>query len=682
MKGVTALLAAMFFLLSVFIHAQQKIIDSLERELILSTNGLSKVEVLNEISWYYAHSDTKKGIEKSDEAIALAIKNKDSLQLGIAYERKGYNYQNKGKDSLTVLLYNKAEDVYRRIDHKNRLAALNFNKSNFYLFRSDYQKSLDQVQKAYNIFEGNQDTLRMGRAYNLMGLNHLYLGDYTSTLKAFQKGALFFELTNNKETQFYAEIQGNVALLYEKLTEYETALEFQKKALEIHKKIDYQLGVANTYNNIGKLYGLLNQHEKAIDVFNASMLIKEKMGNKYRIANGLTNLGITYYELKQYPKAVSNFKKAKSIYLELNHFTNLSSVYKNIGDIYLDEGQTEIAEIQFDSAIYYAEKAKDKRAIYVAKEGLAKSAFANSNFKRAYTEQQEALAVRESMLSNEKRDELAEIKAKYEYEKEKAILKADFDKNKAIDEAEIKQQVFIRNASIGVGVFSIAMLAIGFTMFRRKKEADLNTKIVTSKLQTLRAQMNPHFIFNTLNSINDYILQNKKDVASHYLTQFSKMMRKILDNSKKEEVPLNEEIEFLENYIKLEQQRLANKFTYSIKVHDSINTEETLVPPSLFQPFIENSIWHGLSEKKESDGLIVINFNKEHSTLICVIDDNGTGMNKIENKNLNRKSFGISGAQSRLDLLNKLKGTNAKINFINKSKGVRVEIRLPLSLET
>ena len=193
--------------------------------------------------------------------------------------------------------------------------------------------------------------------------------------------------------------------------------------------------------------------------------------------------------------------------------------------------------------------------------------------------------------------------------------------------------------------------------------------------------MNPHFIFNTLNSINDYILQNKKDVASHYLTQFSAMMRKILDNSKEEEVPLNEEIEFLETYIKLEQQRLANKFTYSIKVDNGINTEETLVPPSLFQPFIENSIWHGLSEKKGTDGLIEINFTKEQNSLVCTIDDNGMGMEQIESKNLNRKSFGTSGAQSRLDLLNKLKGTNAKIDFINKSEGVRVEIRLPLSLE-
>src|SRR5690606_22009268 len=171
------------FLLNAFIPAaQQKIIFSLVQQLIHSTNVLSRVVNLNEISWYYAHSNTQKSIEKADEAIKLSIEKNDSLQLGIAYERKGFNYQNRGSDSLTILQYKLAEDVYSRIGHSKRLATLSFNLGNFYFRRSDYKKSLPLVQKALEVYTSENDTVTMARIYNQVGLNYLYLGDYSTSL--------------------------------------------------------------------------------------------------------------------------------------------------------------------------------------------------------------------------------------------------------------------------------------------------------------------------------------------------------------------------------------------------------------------------------------------------------------------------------------------------------------------
>jgi tetratricopeptide (TPR) repeat protein len=659
-------------------HGQQQVIDSLEQQLIDSTNGLSKVEILNELSWYYALSDTDKGLERADMAIALAKETSDSLQLGIAYERKGFNYQNMGKDSLTMTLYNIAENIYTRIGHKGRLSAITFNKGNFYFFRSDYTKSLNEGKKALGIFEADKDSVRMSRAYNQIALNHLYLGNYSTSIETFQKGLLFLELTENTETQFYAELLGNLALLYEKVSDFEKALEYQEKALTIHSKNGYRVGISNAYINIGKLYSKLGTPKKALDMFIKSLKIKEQLGNKYRLANGLTNLGITYSELNQYTKAVENLEKAKSIYHELGHDTNLSVIYKNLGDIFLDKRKLKQAKVQYDSSYVYAKKAEDKRALYIAKEGLSEIAFQNKNYKKAYIEQLEATIIKDSMLSNEKRDEYAKLKAKYEYEKEKAVLEATFEKSKALDKAKIQQQTFIRNVSIGGGILGIAILATVLTQFRRRKEAQLNEKIATSELQAIRAQLNPHFIFNSLNSINDYVINNEKDAASNYLVRFSMMMRKILNNSKEEEVPLEEEIAFLDNYIQLEQQRLSHKFSYSIEVANTINKANTLVPPTLFQPFIENSIWHGLSEKKEN-GRLTITFQKEQHTLVCIIDDNGVGIEP--KKDSNKKSFGTGSAQNRIALLNKLKGGDAQIDFKEKEQGIQVILRLPLSIE-
>jgi tetratricopeptide (TPR) repeat protein len=671
-------ISILFFIIVFSMYGQQQVIDSLEQQLIDSTNGLSKVEILNELGWYYAYYNPDKGIEKANKAIKSAISIGDSLQLGIAYERKGFNHQSKGEDSLTIALFKKAKKVYTLINHQRRLVALTFNTGNFYFYRSNYDKSLEYMHEALKYYKSEKDSVKMSRAYNIIGLNHLYLGDYTLSVEVFQKGLLLLELTLNQDTQFYAELLGNLALLYEKVSDFEKALKYQKKALTIHSKNGYRVGISNAYINIGKLYSKLGTPKKALDMFIKSLKIKEQLGNKYRLANGLTNLGITYSELNQYTKAVENLEKAKSIYHELGHDTNLSVIYKNLGDIFLDKRKLKQAKVQYDSSYVYAKKAEDKRALYIAKEGLSEIAFQNKNYKKAYIEQLEATIIKDSMLSNEKRDEYAKLKAKYEYEKEKAVLEATFEKSKALDKAKIQQQTFIRNVSIGGGILGIAILATVLTQFRRRKEAQLNEKIATSELQAIRAQLNPHFIFNSLNSINDYVINNEKDAASNYLVRFSMMMRKILNNSKEEEVPLEEEIAFLDNYIQLEQQRLSHKFSYSIEVANTINKANTLVPPTLFQPFIENSIWHGLSEKKEN-GRLTITFQKEQHTLVCIIDDNGVGIEP--KKDSNKKSFGTGSAQNRIALLNKLKGGDAQIDFKEKEQGIQVILRLPLSIE-
>ncbi|MFL1013235.1 tetratricopeptide repeat-containing sensor histidine kinase [Flavisericum labens] len=675
-KSVFAL--SLFLLITNNLIAQQKVIDSLEQQLLNPSNGLSIAENLNELSWYYAFSNSEKGIDRANKAIENAIKDKDSLQLGIAYERKGFNYQNQGKDSLTIVFYEKAKNIYAQTGHQKFVAGLTFNIGNFYFYRSNYKKSLNHVEEALGFYKKGKDSIRMSRSYNLIGLNQMYLGDYSLAIETFQKGLLFLELTGNSTTQFYAELQGNLALLYEKISDFEKALEYQNKALILHKKNNYKVGISNTYANIGKLYGRLGQHQKALEAHKESLKLKEQLDNKYRLANGLTNLGITYSELKQYPNAIENLNKAKLIYKELEHNTNLSTVYKNLGDIYLDKNQSQKAFVQFDSAYIYAKKAEDKRAMFLAKEGLSKALFLKANYKRAYKEQAESLMIKDSLLSNEKRDEYANLKAKYEYEKEKAVLQANFEKDKAIDAAEIKQQMLIRNISIGAGIFGIVVLGIVLTLVRRNKEAKLKGQLATSELQKIRAQLNPHFIFNSLNSIGDYVQKNGKDKARNYIERFAAIMRKILDNSQKAEIPLEKEIEFLEGYIKLEQQRLENRFDYTVNVDSDIDEENTLVPPALYQPFIENSIWYAFPEKK-GKGQLTITFEKEQNTLVCTIDDNGLGIK--QKQETDKKSFGISGVQNRVELFKQIKRSEARVEIIEKEQGVRVIIQIPLSLE-
>src|SRR6476619_5515336 len=147
------------------------------------------------------------------------------------------------------------------------------------------------------------------------------------------------------------------------------------------------------------------------------------------------------------------------------------------------------------------------------------------------------------------------------------------------------------------------------------------------EMQALRAQMNPHFIFNSLNSINRFILQNNKAEATEYLTKFSKLIRMILNCSANATVSLAEDLEALQLYLELECLRFDNEFIYKITCDPELDTDFIRVPPMLLQPFVENAIWHGLMNK-EGEGHLWININQEDSALICTITDDGIGRKK------------------------------------------------------
>lgn len=174
-------------------------------------------------------------------------------------------------------------------------------------------------------------------------------------------------------------------------------------------------------------------------------------------------------------------------------------------------------------------------------------------------------------------------------------------------------------------------------------------------MQALRAQMNPHFIFNCLSSINRFILKNKTDEASDYLTKFSRLIRMVLNNSKQSFISLEDELETLRLYLEMERLRFKNSFDYNFKYKNSINLNNIFIPPLLLQPFAENAIWHGLMHKQEK-GFLNFDFSAEQKFLLCTITDNGVGREQAESLKSKsaekQKSMGLKITTERLSLLN------------------------------
>ncbi|MDI1257043.1 MAG: histidine kinase [Flavobacterium sp.] len=192
----------------------------------------------------------------------------------------------------------------------------------------------------------------------------------------------------------------------------------------------------------------------------------------------------------------------------------------------------------------------------------------------------------------------------------------------------------------------------------RKKEKEKtanNKKIAELEMKTLRSRMNPHFIFNSLNSIQKFIWENKKDDASDYLSKFAKLMRMILEFSAQSTITLKEELEALNLYVELEKRRCNDNFDYKLILEKNIDLSGSRIPPLILQPFIENAIWHGLSVLENKKGILIVSINKIGNALICVIEDNGIGRNKAEeiksHSKIARKSYGLEITEQRLKQL-------------------------------
>lgn len=207
--------------------------------------------------------------------------------------------------------------------------------------------------------------------------------------------------------------------------------------------------------------------------------------------------------------------------------------------------------------------------------------------------------------------------------------------------------------------------------------------MLEADLKALRSQMNPHFIFNSLNSINRYIIKNDPVNASDYLSKFARLIRMILDHSNEKTIPISKEIQFLNYYLDLEQIRLNNAFAFQIEIDTNVDSEQDRIQPMLLQPFLENAIWHGIMNKPEKNGILTIRFSKENELLQVEIRDNGVGRKQaaLHKPKRSSASLGIQLTQNRLQLLD----PQSKIDIIdlldqeNNPTGTCVVIQFKIS---
>ena len=683
--------------------AQQQETDSLLNVLAhYQKEDTVKLKLLNDIAFNYYSFNPDSGLKIADVAIALAQKLNDTLRLASSYSNKGTNYWAKGQDSAALQMYNMSLRLHELQNDQRGMAKIYNNLGIIYFGLSNYPKAIEYHDKALAIFKELRDSIRIATSYNNVGIDYQYLSDYPKALEYYLETLRIYQLSDNESAK--ADVLGNIGIVYKDLKNYPKSLEYHTRALQLYEQLGNKRGIANTLTNIGIVYDNTDSTARALEYFQQALQISESMGDKRHVASGFLNLGELYHAVKNYHKALNYLGKALTMYEELGDRNSIVVCLNEISSIYSEAPGKILLQHGIHTSNRYAKSlALLTRAQKLAKEtdaldrqaqtwgNLSKLYGKNGKFAEALHAYRQYALLEDSVFNNEKEKEVARREIQFEYRQKEAQIRAAQEKKEALAAATIQKQRVIRNATIGGSVLLLLALFVIFTFYKRrrdaedqKRDAEFKATVADTEMKALRLQMNPHFIFNSLNSIGDYMIKNDVQKADYYLARFAKVMRLILENSEKKEIPLSDDLKALELYMQLESMRLNNKFTYEINVDKDIDPETTLVPPLILQPFVENSIWHGIAPKN-GDGKITIRIKKANDMINCVVEDNGLGLPKptaiagAQNK-IAKKSMGVNITKTRIDIINKIKKTSASVELADLPEGTRVEVRLPLEL--
>jgi hypothetical protein len=452
--------------------------------------------------------------------------------------------------------------------------------------------------------------------------------------------------------------------LYKVAGSYDDALDYYRQGFQYANTHGVNLYTANWVylEPVGAIFRLMNLPDSSYYYLGRAMQIDS--------TNEMTRISFaeTLLIKKQYDSALNIFLEPIEDFRKGNDRWDLMRVLMDAAKTYQKKGEDKTA-LQY--ALETSSIAKQARATQYMLDGyllLSKLYYQLHINDSAYFFLQQFTALKDSIVHKQFLFQLSDFKKQAGFKKQGDQL-ALMDKENKIKEDKLKQESLLK--WILIGCLLVVALS-GFIIYKnlalkrkneklesRHKQAELQQHVTEVEMQALRAQMNPHFIFNCLSSINRFILKNETEAASNssnYLTKFSRLIRMVLTNSKKSFISLEDELEMLCLYLDMEKLRFKDSFDYGIVFNNSIDAENVFVPPLLLQPFAENAIWHGLMHK-EGQGHLKIELGSNKKILNCTITDNGVGRNKaakIKSKSaVTQKSMGLQITTERLALLNK-----------------------------
>lgn len=628
-----------------------------------------RVDLLNGLAYCYAPLNFDSSIWYSSRAEQLAAGIDYLPGIGLAKFQAGnaYYYKMDFKDALVNYL--SAQPIFENDHDDSKLGDLYLmmGHMNFFITRCDkaiyfYRKAIHKYQQA-----GNEDAL--DEMYRLMAMTSCFLGGQPidSALAYAYKTLDYARRTGDPRKEAHAlMLVGMMYLMEEKsIAEKQKFLAYNDTALKMVTSFHDEERMCIIHMNTGNYYD-----ESFLDTKNAE-LSKSNYQQGYELA---VNTGNKYMQsmvlnrLANYDIQEGNYKQAEkrldSSEARLNEFFKLAGIN---APVYTFN--------PFDMIFTYYLAKREKAELFRVRFGLFMT---KGDYKKAVEYLQLAFQSDEELRAEQQGQQFEMLTAEDDANKIQSLAQDNELSRLRLSRSRL---IFI---GAGAGVIILALFLLLY--FQRERwRAEQNSINLEQKL--LRSQMNPHFIFNSLASIQNFIVNHKANEASTYLSRFSQLIRNILDNSTEDYVPLQSEIETIRNYLDLQKVRYAGQFTCKLTVDKNIDEEEMMIPPMLAQPFIENAIEHGI-KYKETTGHIEIRFILEDKMIRYEVEDDGVGREKareIEMKqNRGHRSLSTSITRDRLVRLNKRSKNKIRMEIIDlrnssgEACGTRVTFGIPL----
>lgn len=574
--------------------------------------------------------------------------------------------------------------------------------------------ALDKVQQALAICLVQGDDFNEGRSYILLAqVNEDILEwklAYENYLRAKDK------LASHKNSPEYVEALRGLGDMALKFQDYTAALQHYQEALSLRLSDDDRMDLTIA---VSEVHYQMRSYQEALSVLDSSELLSRLRNTQFETQcqkinvrlNGLDETKDLYsnplntvrsgnsvssqdqQSVQQTKDEIVDVLQQNKLYDEEIHLRKQSIEFNtqlnNLAEVSKDRvaiSKNLNAKGDRHAAIREAEEAAriaatinnpltEANALLFLADLYEKNGQTNKSL-TAYKKYSDAISRKEAQ------NEIRLVERSELIRKQKEIEEYTKDVSIGQHEETIEQQTLFRQQLVIYGLLGI-ILIIGITSFFIYKNAQaskLANRLLA--LKSLRGQMNPHFIFNALNSVNQFIAEQDERTANRFLSEFALLMRLVLEHSQEDFIPLEKEQEILALYLKLEHYRFRSKFDYEIKVDENVNAEAIQIPPMLIQPYIENAVWHGLRYKTEK-GKLLLHFYRQNGNLVAEISDDGVGRQRsAELKTENQKkhhSTGLKNIEERLAIINKVYQSDYRVHIEDREiEGTRVTVHLPV----
>ncbi|SOD14222.1 tetratricopeptide repeat-containing sensor histidine kinase [Pedobacter xixiisoli] len=603
-----------------------------------------------------------------------------------------------------------AHELAKKIKYNDGIARALINIAALQMYLGENDKALKSNQSLYQLCKKNGDEVGMVSSLNNIGAVYQRTSKYVEAAKYTFRALHIAEKV--KDSSLIAVCHSNIATIFTQQHDFEKAIIYAKKADFIFKKINEPSNEAKNLETLGNCYAFNGNTVSAKPYYTAALNIYEKLGNEMGKALMYTQMVDCFADepLKQ----IEYLQKAKAIWdkiapLHINAIANTGNFGYTLFQIVQDPAK--LALVQRKLGLNKAQMLADankyfKKCIATSKQGnqtelislftieYAKFCEYIGDYKEALTNLKLHYKAQDSLHSQESKNKIANLEAQFAFQKKEEKYK----------QAQALSKIKTQQIYLYAGLVVILMITIFIYFLNRYRIAELRmknklqkreaeeqakellhqSKLFESELKAIRSQMNPHFIFNVLNSIESYIMDNDKQTASRLIQKFASLSRLILENSTRSLVTADREWKALKLYTELEAMRYNNSFSFNFDADEALQLKTLLLPPMLIQPLIENAILHGIIVNPKPGAHIEVQLKKHHEGICITVMDNGNGIANAKKATvkvgIKEKSMGLASIRERINIINAQKRdffASFKISSKTEGSGTIAEIFLP-----